>query len=289
MVKLTILAKAIAGFSMSLLAWPLVYTIIMGNVIAWSESASNINHNLHYLSPAARRHITPFPSVIDVQWSGTTNTALGVYKGAEYTLYIPGAGFLWSDNLVWAQRMPKGKNDSGNNTADAWAIDEARRVSFQDKNVRRHPWLIEPVLKQHRMTTMPEGILRSGASVKMMDPDRFVLRFYRQKSILIGISKEYLCVNPGQHVVSEAGYFQENDVVNEDEDAMVRIAIGSVVPLSCLCVVYANRCFAEFEMKQRRAIANGVSITTCFGMAKALSSSMNRTTAVWQQRFAACR
>lgn len=91
----------------------------------------------------------------------------GVVDSKEmYTLYVPGAGFLWSDEMVWEQSVPD---------ADDYQTEGSDRVFFQDKFGERYPWIVEvknaPERKKKRSKS---GVIRSGSTVQIKSWTRYV-------------------------------------------------------------------------------------------------------------------
>lgn len=75
-----------------------------GALLPMSESAAGGDYNLRYLSAAARRSITPLPAIRPTSTQAVSN--VGPRLGLVYTLYVPGAEFLWSDSMIWKQSLP---------------------------------------------------------------------------------------------------------------------------------------------------------------------------------------
>jgi hypothetical protein len=175
---------------------PITILLLSGTLLPASESAAGGNYNLRYLSATARRDLTPFPAI----QSRSTQAALdfGLRSGTAYTLYVPGAGFLWSDSMIWKQSLPERLQNSADHYDDKvdkhWSVEGSHRVFFHDKFVERYPWEVQKGPRQTQRSTNLHGI-QSGSTVRLYD----------------SIAARYLCVVPGERVVSEAGYFSMDD------------------------------------------------------------------------------
>ncbi|KAH7409726.1 hypothetical protein BKA64DRAFT_405695 [Cadophora sp. MPI-SDFR-AT-0126] len=166
-----------------------------------SESAAGGNYNLRYLSEAARRDITPFPAVKSA--SAQTASAFSLRHDTQYTLYIPGAGFLWSDSMMWKQSLPgSGPISSGLTSEEGkqWSVEGSHRIFFQDKYLERYKWNVQelPQIAQNlrnQRKQRKQWKIQPGATVRLFD----------------SMTTRYLCVIPGEAVVSEAGYFSKGE------------------------------------------------------------------------------
>lgn len=154
---------------MSLIFWPTLFFFITGYLLAFSEDAGGGNYNLRYLSPEARRNITPFGSITNMP---NRHAPLGVVDTTEmYTLYIPGAGFLWSDEMVWAQSGPY---------SGEYEVDGSERVFFEDRFAERYPWIMEvknPLerrKKEAKNSRSKRGAIKSGSEVQIKSWTRYV-------------------------------------------------------------------------------------------------------------------
>jgi hypothetical protein len=173
-----------------------------------SESAAGGNYNLRYLSATARQSFTPFPAV-QTRFMQTT-PGLNLHHGTAYTLYVPGAGFLWSDTMMWKQSLPDGSRFAGNHhneeTGKAWSVEGSYRVFFQDKFGERYPWEVRE-FSPHIQKRRASLAIQAGSTVRLYDP----------------MADRYLCVIPGETVVSEAGYFNIDD---SKEQTPSRVRVG---------------------------------------------------------------
>lgn len=167
---------------MFLLFWPTLSLLITGYLLPFFEDAAGGNYNLDYLFPEARRSITPFGSITTIP---SRHTPWGVIDSKEmYTLYIPGAGFLWSDEMVWAQSGP---------CSEEYEVEGSERVLFADRFAERYPWIVEvdhPLeRKNKRKTKKPRSkgpVIRSGSEVQIKSWTRYVPFFSSNPSSISG-------------------------------------------------------------------------------------------------------
>lgn len=152
-----------------MLFWPTLFLLITGHLLAFSEDAAGGNYNLRYLSPEARRSITPFGSITNLP---NRQTSFGLVDAKEmYTLYVPGAGFLWSDEMVWAQSGPN---------SEEYEVEGSERVFFEDRFAERYPWIVEvksPLERKKKKTKKSRSkgaIIRSGSEVQVKSWTRYV-------------------------------------------------------------------------------------------------------------------
>jgi hypothetical protein len=185
---------------------PIFALLLGGALLPISESAAGGNYNLRYLSASMRRDLTPFPAISPSSTQAAPD--FGLYHGT-YTLYVPGAGFLWSDSMIWMQSLPDRLRCSSDHYEDElktnWAIDESYRVLFQDKFVERYPWEVQKFPRLNQKRHSPQKI-NSGDTIRLFD----------------STAARYLCVIPGKPITSEAGYFG-NDGIEQTAD---RIRVG---------------------------------------------------------------
>ncbi|PVH71781.1 hypothetical protein DL98DRAFT_434525, partial [Cadophora sp. DSE1049] len=207
-----IIWEGILTLSITLLVFPLSFVLLHGAVLPVSESAAGGNYNLRYLSAAARRDITPFPAITSS--SRQTTPDFSPRHGTQYTLYIPGAGFLWSDSMMWKQSLPGSapiSSDPNNHEARQWSVEGSHRVFFQDRYLERYTWEVQelprlPQKLRNQRKQRKQWKISSGATVRLFDPTTI----------------RYLCVISGEAVVSEAGYFSKA----ETEQSLGRIRVG---------------------------------------------------------------
>ncbi|KAH7182080.1 hypothetical protein DER46DRAFT_568658 [Fusarium sp. MPI-SDFR-AT-0072] len=144
-----------ANITIAFIVCPLGAMLVVGSLIPMSESAAGGNYSLSYLSAPMRRHLTPFPVLDRFPMLGVTG--FGFMDSTAYTMYLPGAGFLWSDGMIWLQALPEEMLDSLNDHVDEdeehWSIEGSHRVFFQDKFLTRYPWEVQ---KYPRIKTRPQ-------------------------------------------------------------------------------------------------------------------------------------
>ncbi|KAK0112619.1 hypothetical protein ONS95_014362 [Cadophora gregata] len=214
----TIVRNGVLSLSIALIMCPLSSILLHGALLPISESVAGGNYNLRYLSAAARRDITLFPAVRPP--SARTAPDFRPRHGTQYTLYVPGAGFFWSDSMMWKQSIPDSIQDysSPSDEVKQWSVEGSYRVFFQDKFLERYIWEIQELsempqsLRKHRK----QWKISPGATVRLFDPK----------------ATRYLCVIAGEAVVSEAGYFSNVD----GEQSLGRIRVGTYPnPMSPHC------------------------------------------------------
>ncbi|SMR52270.1 unnamed protein product [Zymoseptoria tritici ST99CH_3D1] len=186
---LSLFRHGLVSFAIWALIWPSLILLLIGAVTPASEAKAWGNYHLRFFSARARRAIRPF-TALDASPS-TENSPSGLYPELAYTLYVPGAGFLWSDAMMWNQSLPSTSSRDTDVKHDHltldWLADESWRVFFQDKYSERYPWVVD-------IATDP---LRSG--------------------------REKLPVkSTGNSVVSEAGY------VDSKAEHIGRIRVGTL-------------------------------------------------------------
>ncbi|KAE8315359.1 hypothetical protein BDV41DRAFT_531755 [Aspergillus transmontanensis] len=137
-------------------------TSIFALTFPWSETSLGGNYNLHYLPASFRRELRPAigafsPGVAEV--GGRSFPTYSLVPGAPVSLYIPGAGFLWTDELTWD--INSHKFEWKEETRPSWlqsstinAIEEhidhvsnnESRIIFSDEFNTVGPWFFEQVL-----------------------------------------------------------------------------------------------------------------------------------------------
>lgn len=158
--------------AVSLIFWPTIFLILLGSIQPLSESAAGGNYNLHYLSPVARRMMTPFRSLNEGTVQARQNQPFAVYDSTEmHTLYVPGAGFLWSDDMRWAQSLPEHLRES--HDREGWSVEQSDRVLFQDRFLERYPWIFQASdLSPTSKRRTKNRLIRSGSGAKLFSPTR---------------------------------------------------------------------------------------------------------------------
>lgn len=180
--------------------------LLSGALLPMSESAAGGSYNLRYLSAAARRDLTPFLAIRPSSTRAAPDFDL--HHGTAYTLYVPGAGFLWSDSMTWKQSLPGRLRNCTDHYDDevekCWFI-EGSYPSFK-KNSSNTTFRSPKTSTTNTEASHPQTI-HSGSTVRLYD----------------SIATRYLCVIPGERVVSEAGYFSMDDSIEQTAN---RIRIG---------------------------------------------------------------
>ncbi|SMQ50253.1 unnamed protein product [Zymoseptoria tritici ST99CH_3D7] len=192
---LSLFRHGLVSFATWALLWPSLILLLIGAVTPASEAKAWGHYNLRFFSARARRAMSPF-TALDASTSAS-NSPFALYPELAYTLYVPGAGFLWSDAMMWRQSLPSTSSqdiDADHDGSDLdWIFDESWRVFFQDKYAARYPWVVD-------IDTGPTPSGRTKLSVGLTDNVRV-----RDPN-----ASRYLCVIANQSVVSEAGYVESN-------------------------------------------------------------------------------
>lgn len=182
--------ESMSSLAVSLVVWPILAMLLYGAVLSSSDVAAGGNYNLRYLSAPARRALSSFPIV------GTASSKygpdFGIRRGAEHTLYVPAAGFLWSDDMIWRQSVPRASSilpsaATEHNEID-WAEEGSHRVFFGDELAKRYTWIIEPLADGASFNRAGQ-LVRPNSIVRLVEPT----------------GERSLCVIPGERVTSEAG------------------------------------------------------------------------------------
>lgn len=156
-----------------------------------SEVAYGGNYNLRYLDAGVRRTMRPgfeMPSPL-------SDPGPGLHSMAPYSLYVPSAGFLWSDDLFWDSQsgsfqseetfwsqsnedLPLERSDTNITTPD-------RRAVMRDPVGKVSPWILQKDLGHSLNDGLEQDLLMSHEPV--------VLRS--------AISKRFLKVHPEPSVL----------------------------------------------------------------------------------------
>ncbi|RDW58530.1 uncharacterized protein DSM5745_11221 [Aspergillus mulundensis] len=158
-----IACKLLAGLSKHALALVAILATIFALTFPLSETTAGGNYNLHYLPASLRRNLRPqigafYAGVTEV--AGRPFPAYSLVPEAPISLYIPGAGFLWSDDLTWdiASHDFRWKDGTEQTIApdQASALDAIEdkifhvrpnqsRIIFSDKFNTVGPWFLQQV------------------------------------------------------------------------------------------------------------------------------------------------
>lgn len=152
--------QGILSAAIPFIACPISALLLYGALVPMSESAAGGNYNLRYLLPGTRRDITPFPAI--QPFSTRAVPDFGFQNGSEYTLYVPGAGFLWSDSMMWKQKVPAGfsyslEDHHTEEGDDHWSVEGSYSVSFQDK-------FIDPICGKSRKFDLSDNSTKDVTS-----------------------------------------------------------------------------------------------------------------------------
>ncbi|SMR51230.1 unnamed protein product [Zymoseptoria tritici ST99CH_1E4] len=169
---LSLFRHGLVSFAIWALIWPSLILLLIGAVTPASEAKAWGNYHLRFFSARARRAIRPF-TALDASPS-TENSPSGLYPELAYTLYVPGAGFLWSDAMMWNQSLPSTSSRDTDVKHDHltldWLADESWRVFFQDKYSERYPWVVDIATDPLR-SGREKLPVKSTGNVRIRDPN----------------------------------------------------------------------------------------------------------------------
>ncbi|KAM5440975.1 hypothetical protein MferCBS31731_004114 [Microsporum ferrugineum] len=154
----------------------LALVTIHGAVFPSSETAAGGNYNLHFLSAHFRRELVPDRRLFN---ASTLNYPIPPYSLRPLTamsFYLPQAGFLWSDELVWSEIYGVYSTLSvyEKDIKDSQRQDDGRepppyRLFLRDKFNRRYPWSFKPAgldnSNAHLHPAITDGFLRENEVV----------------------------------------------------------------------------------------------------------------------------
>ncbi|KAI1874168.1 uncharacterized protein JN550_002747 [Neoarthrinium moseri] len=123
---------------------PMTLFAVVGTVFPWSETSTGGNYNLHYLPAASRRELRQDMSRV---FSETTPQGPGLRYHVPFTIYLPSAGFLRTDDLVWDsyyQGFDLDSNVASRNAESSRETpeDNLYRTILQDGIGRINPWVM---------------------------------------------------------------------------------------------------------------------------------------------------
>ncbi|KAK7753973.1 hypothetical protein SLS62_004072 [Diatrype stigma] len=115
------------------------------------ETSAGGNYNLSFLSPGARRSLSPLASHGTVEaFNQSLQGPFPPYALVPYepfSLYLPRAGFLWTDRREWVEDMGIFKTTEEEPIVATGEDDVEsplpQRSFFADPLARRHPWVLE--------------------------------------------------------------------------------------------------------------------------------------------------
>lgn len=117
-----------------LLVIPPVLSAVSGLVFPWSETSSGGNYNLHYLPASIRRDLRQGMSS---RFAHVPYVGSALHYDTPFTMYLPSAGFLRTDDLVWDPYYQAFDSDSNTATRSEDpshdnSDERLNRVVFQD-------------------------------------------------------------------------------------------------------------------------------------------------------------
>ncbi|OJJ69779.1 hypothetical protein ASPBRDRAFT_678148 [Aspergillus brasiliensis CBS 101740] len=139
----------------------LLVICIFAVTFPFSETSLGGNYNLHYLPASLRRELRPAigaysPGISEM--GGRSFPVHSLVPGAPISLYIPRAGFLWTDDLAWDinshkfNRKAIQPSERQSSTVDAieehlaHVNDKDSRIIFSDEFNTIGPWFFDQVL-----------------------------------------------------------------------------------------------------------------------------------------------
>jgi hypothetical protein len=138
-------AKAAVIHTWPVACFPLVAMLVTGFVFGWSETSAGGNYNLHYLPTTMRRELRPDVShmfenpTVPPTVAPNSSTGYHLRSRVPFSIYLPSAGFLWSDNLVWDDKSQAFDIDGEVAPLDESMVasglfpEQNHRVVFQDR------------------------------------------------------------------------------------------------------------------------------------------------------------
>ncbi|KAI0202300.1 hypothetical protein F4808DRAFT_421150 [Astrocystis sublimbata] len=128
----------------SILTPTVALAVAYGLLFPMSEVQAGGNYNLHFLSPQARRMLSPIIQNTDAPiFSNHTVASWAVIPYLPVSLYIPMAGFLWLDGAIWREDLGVWSSESELEDSSESSLG---RVFFSDPISTRHPWAFEQVM-----------------------------------------------------------------------------------------------------------------------------------------------
>lgn len=159
--------KSFLGCALPFTSWLLLIGVL-GFGMPGSETAAGGNYHLRYLSPNLRQSGAP---AFESKHNSHSKAVHAMLASEPSSIYVLGAGFLWSDHLSWQDDM--GAFVSANERMPDTALPESggHRSFFADPFAVRHPWAFHrakqddhPQKPQIRRNSLPR-YLRSGELV----------------------------------------------------------------------------------------------------------------------------
>ncbi|CAG8960304.1 hypothetical protein HYFRA_00012378 [Hymenoscyphus fraxineus] len=138
-----------------------------------SETSYGGNYNLRYL-PATRRRTNRRPSLRPSNFKPAISTIAkpkhAVIPSHPISIYMPSAGFLWTDNLFWNEDLSVFVPKPDHHSSASPNSSSAFRAIFSDQISRVEPWVFEQPMSADYDTTNPYIIsdLWSGEAVNLL-------------------------------------------------------------------------------------------------------------------------
>ncbi|KAK4965684.1 hypothetical protein LTR42_011697 [Elasticomyces elasticus] len=129
---LSILSSSLLSLAASIALQITCILIAVSLCLGSSEVAYGGNYNLRYLDAESRRSMRPG---FDMP-RGFSDPGPGLHSMTPYSLYIPTAGFLWSDDMTWDA-------DSGAFEPVEQDSNAGRRAVMKDPVGRFAPWILQ--------------------------------------------------------------------------------------------------------------------------------------------------
>lgn len=130
------------------------FVLVYGILFPFSEVSAGGNYNLSFLAPSIRRALSPAASINP----GPPPDQFPPDTLVPYfpvSLYVPRAGFLWTDDLVWMDDFGTFASEprvAARSPHHHEALASApQRAFFADPIARRHPWALE-------LASVPDGL-----------------------------------------------------------------------------------------------------------------------------------
>ncbi|KAF2138203.1 uncharacterized protein K452DRAFT_311572 [Aplosporella prunicola CBS 121167] len=150
---------------------PLLLSLIYGLIFPTSEVSAGGNYNLVFLAPSYRRFLSP------AKWSSGSRPdffhgSFQLHTLIPYTplsLYMPRAGFLWTDNLIWREEFGVFGSTPGLDLLQSSLENEPHRAFFADPIGRRHPWVLQLASVPVESDATQQAYKRSGSSLVSED------------------------------------------------------------------------------------------------------------------------
>ncbi|KAL4411031.1 hypothetical protein CABS03_08371 [Colletotrichum abscissum] len=149
--------------------------MVTGILSPISEISAGGNYNTRFLSPRARRALSPISESVKIpNWGNYSLPPHAIIPYVPLSLYLPRAGFLWQDDEVWLPEQGNFGAEWQLNQEEAWAefhdleqvgsgysVETLYRAYFSDPIGRRHPWAFEQDIAADVFESKEEDYIRS--------------------------------------------------------------------------------------------------------------------------------